>query len=832
MIKRHFTAMSTREWAMIALLFAICVVTRLWDLGAKPVMHDEGLFLYYTEYHLVREFNYRYQPILHGPLHLWWQGFLFWLLGSSDATMRLGSAILGIGAFGWIVAMRPWLGRIGTPIALAFYTLSPGLMYYGRFFREDGVFLFVEFWIIASLAWWWRTQSKGWLASLVFACAVLFCNKESSLFVYFILLTFAVLALMQDLLERDSHKSPSAHSPTAPIPSVPLVAGFIIVGATLVQTQIVEGIRFDADVVSELGHDFVMKDVRSLPLALGWHSPVEGVGMAGRPWFWRVFYLLLIGGAVAFAYGLRIAVQRRLGGQGLLSDLWSRFWTGRFAIIASLSAGIALFIILFTTFLQYPESPFSLYHRTLAYWMGQHAIHRIYGPFHQHMLNLAVYELPGLLVLVIGLILLMTRGQWNRTTAIALLLCAAPFLALHVVIAHGIPSPPMWFLAMAMLTLAAGVAAYLYPTLGGRIALALTLLMVLLAISWFSSDSWSRFLLEPIPAEDGGFLAMSGREVLDDRLSLTSGFHLAIIALLILIATVVTWRSLQRGDRMQALLVWYFVVMLGAASYAREKVPQVGVHAAVPLVLLVGIYSEHVWRSSTVQHHKLPRLGLLGLLGISLVWQTRAAVHLCFVNVGDVRERYVYGETTADVKHHAAMILRYRDVASIRHQHRPGSSRPEWIEGYNDPRTLKSVRVQMADFDIVWPLRWYLRDVDYRVSGDVEAAMQDRIEFLFLPLGDETIPGLADEYHLYRGRLRMHWVPEPLGVDRLLGGWRVTVPTHNASSPRDRAADQLAGREWARIRDYLLWREVTYDRDPGLSYVEYIFAVRKDLGPF
>jgi hypothetical protein len=78
----------------------------------------------------------------------------------------------------------------------------------------------------------------------------------------------------------------------------------------------------------------------------------------------------------------------------------------------------------------------------------------------------------------------------------------------------------------------------------------------------------------------------------------------------------------------------------------------------------------------------------------------------------------------------------------------------------------------------------------------------------------------------------MHWVPEPLSSDRLLSGWRVMIPSHNLSDPKAKANADLAAREWKRIRDYLLFRTVTYDRDPGLSHVEYYFAVRADLPPF
>jgi hypothetical protein len=448
------------------------------------------------------------------------------------------------------------------------------------------------------------------------------------------------------------------------------------------------------------------------------------------------------------------------------------------------------------------------------------------------MVNLAVYELPLLLLWMAGTCMVVFREGWTRFSGAALALSALPLLVLHAVLSIGVPNPPAWFLVVGLLSLAAGGFAIFQPRLGGRITLSLLLLMVVVAISWFTSDLWSRFLLEPITTSSGETIFTSGQQMLDDRLSLTSGIHLTLIAILVLLATVATWRSLDRGDGLQAFLIWYFVVMLGAASYAREKVPQVGIHASVPLVLLVGLYAQRMWNRVGPARSALPRMAFMALIALAAIWQTRAAFHLAFVNAGDVRERLVYGDTTSDVKHHAELIMRARDVADIRHQPRPGSLRPEWIEGYNEPKTLKNIRVHIADFDIVWPLRWYLRDVDYRVGNDIAQAVDERMDFIFLPLGSESTPGLAENYHLYRGRLRMHWVPEPLSADRLLAGWRVMIPTHNLSDPQAKAQADLAAREWKRIRDYLLFRTVTYDRDPGLSYVEYYFAVRKDLPPF
>ncbi|HNM47155.1 MAG TPA: hypothetical protein PKH51_09075, partial [Candidatus Sumerlaeota bacterium] len=133
-----------RVWiaASFVFLFLVCMMTRLYDLGWKAIMHDESLFVYYTYYQLFDKLDYNYLPILHGPTMMELQALVFHIFGTSDYTMRLGVALLGVGGFFWVYALRPWLGTMGTWVALAFYSLSPGITAFQRFLHMDSLYLF------------------------------------------------------------------------------------------------------------------------------------------------------------------------------------------------------------------------------------------------------------------------------------------------------------------------------------------------------------------------------------------------------------------------------------------------------------------------------------------------------------------------------------------------------------------------------------------------------------------------------------------------------------------------------------------------------------------
>src|SRR5690606_9197525 len=162
----------------------------------------------------------------------------------------------------WILALRRWLGRVGTPVALAFYLVAGTLMYYQRFFRNDALFVFTTLWIVASAAHWWQSRRPGWLVSLVLAVVVLFSNKESCLFVYFALATYMAMVMIHDLAKgwldgpQAKEGTEQPHGTGVPPPRPWLLGSALFLTVFLVWTQVFEGIRFDAEVVEAIGRDF------------------------------------------------------------------------------------------------------------------------------------------------------------------------------------------------------------------------------------------------------------------------------------------------------------------------------------------------------------------------------------------------------------------------------------------------------------------------------------------------------------------------------------------------------------------------------------------------
>lgn len=840
-------------WAgasMVALFF-LCCMTRLYDLGWKAIMHDETLFVFYTYFQLYREWTYQYLPILHGPTMMQLQALVFHLFGASDYTMRLGVALLGVGGFFWVWQIRHWLGRTGTWIALAFYSLSPGITCFQRFYHMDSLYLFNSLWIIASLANWWRTKSPRWAASAVLGSVVLFSTKASALFVFFSVVTFALLLFLNDVagwvLKGREFARVEFVSARARFPN-PLVMALVLWCLTvLVITQVFEGIRYDNDVVQAIGHDWVLRDVRSIPLAMGWErlsetsAPDAGVARSGS--FWRGAYAGVFVALLAGCWVLRICVEKRIGAREWASALWARMHAARWHLLGALVLGCVLYHALFTMFFAAPLGFFEIYAKTWAYWGGQHEWGRIRGPFHMHLLNMVVYEMPSVLVVVAVWFAGLWRTSWSRLTSLAFFLIVVAVGGFHVLLFKGLQHLPAdaiglmplridvlrnIFLGGALL----GSVLFLVPRGGRMLFPAAFLALAGYLLFYFSGRFWSD-AMNSIIYRDGVKVILSNRPVtladfMEIQFNFDGGSSIAIVVLLIFFATVHAWSALERGARFEAFLVWWLVTAAGAASYAREAVPQVGIHAMLPLILLASLYLD---RLSARVSGGAPRLAFMAGIGLFMAWNAKASFNLNFRNADDARERMVYGHTPPQVLQQANFIRDYRAIAPIR---MADANTSAWIRSNNDPTQEKDLRVGIQSDGVIWQMRWYLRDVEWRESKNLQEFIDGDYDFIF---ADDTTgttpPQLEEKYHVFKSCAIRFWLPRPLSAERLVNTWELLIPGHYLDESPQSMEAYNAKLEWRKVWRYLMLRE-TFDggTDEGggtMSATTYLFCVRRDL---
>lgn len=126
---------SLRYWPWWVLV-GLTVVLHLWQLDARSYHHDESIHAKLS-WDLAEVGSYRYDPTYHGPLLYMVVASTYTALGDSDFTARLPIALAGICLI-WVAwsLRRPFGTRAAWWIGLLF-TLSPTLLFFGRFLRMD-----------------------------------------------------------------------------------------------------------------------------------------------------------------------------------------------------------------------------------------------------------------------------------------------------------------------------------------------------------------------------------------------------------------------------------------------------------------------------------------------------------------------------------------------------------------------------------------------------------------------------------------------------------------------------------------------------------------------
>lgn len=174
-------------------LFAIAIVSRIWDIGNRGIHHDESLHAVYSN-NLYKGTGYTHDPMMHGPLQFHLIGAMYWLFGATDATARLASAFCGIFVVMSPFFLRRQMGRLTALICSFLLLISPSILYFSRMAREDAIFSGMEMIMLVGL---WRFISMRRPADFYIFCAglaLMFTIKETAY------LTVAVLAIFFALL--------------------------------------------------------------------------------------------------------------------------------------------------------------------------------------------------------------------------------------------------------------------------------------------------------------------------------------------------------------------------------------------------------------------------------------------------------------------------------------------------------------------------------------------------------------------------------------------------------------------------------------------------------
>lgn len=202
--KKDFTK---NQLLYILIVVIVGLALRWMQLDIRPLHHDESLHALYgaNMFQNPDRLFYRYDPMLHGPLLYHLLPFIYELFGMSKFTIRILPALLSTLLLLFPFSFYQKLNRRSFLLLLTFFSLSPSLVYWGRFLREDGLMLGVM--MIGSLAFISKRENIKAFAILNLLL-IPFLIKESA---YIHPVLFIVFLIVDYIFEKDKTNSFMIH---------------------------------------------------------------------------------------------------------------------------------------------------------------------------------------------------------------------------------------------------------------------------------------------------------------------------------------------------------------------------------------------------------------------------------------------------------------------------------------------------------------------------------------------------------------------------------------------------------------------------------------------
>jgi len=163
-------------------ILVLALVSRFYDLGARVISHDETSHVYYA-WRFFKGMGYSHTPITHGPLLFHLLALTYLLLGDSDFTSRIPMAIFSIATIAFLWKYRRYLGKFGTLAAAGMMLISPFMLYYGRYARNEAFAALFGVVVIWAILGYLETRAPRYLYWLTAATVLHFTAKETA-FIY------------------------------------------------------------------------------------------------------------------------------------------------------------------------------------------------------------------------------------------------------------------------------------------------------------------------------------------------------------------------------------------------------------------------------------------------------------------------------------------------------------------------------------------------------------------------------------------------------------------------------------------------------------------------
>jgi uncharacterized protein (TIGR03663 family) len=411
-------------WAPFWGVIILGVILRFWDLGAKPLHHDESLHAYYSLQLLHNLQNwgwcvglnnppagygcYQYDPLLHGPFQFHAIALVYQIsqwLGAPDhgintTTVRIMAALLGSVLVGLPYFLRDYLGKFGAWLACFLLAVSPSMVYFSRFAREDIYMACFTLLLVVSVARYVRGRQIGWLVLAAAGFALSYATSEATFLTIAIFGSFLGAVIVWELGAKLRLRA-LLGDPAAARYLPRTFAGVLVLVYFLILGLIAKVFFGILDRLSAFinGNQAVSNaDLLNL----------ESITVRILPWLGILLGLVVFSILALEVYGMiqpgrrglaRFVDRRR---QPVLDTILTMPWTHWFF---ALIMGIAIFLLLFTVvFTNIAGGIGDGIWKGLYYWLEQQKVARGGQPWYYYLLLIPLYEQVGVVFAVVGII--------------------------------------------------------------------------------------------------------------------------------------------------------------------------------------------------------------------------------------------------------------------------------------------------------------------------------------------------------------------------------------------------------------------------------------------
>jgi uncharacterized protein (TIGR03663 family) len=415
------------SWLPFIAVFILGVILRLWGLGDKPLHHDESLHAYFSWQLMLDMGNwigcatgqiscYQYDPLLHGPFQFHIIALTYkiaQILGAPDhgintTTVRIPAATLGSLIVALPYLLRSYLGKWGTWLAMLFLAVSPSMVYFSRFAREDIYMACFTLMLVIGIVRYVQSRQLRWMMLAACGFALSYATSEATFLTIAIFGSFFIGLILWELGMRIPVRSRFREQASAwyiPRTAAPFfLLAYAIFGGLF--AKIALGILdylssySNATQTEPIANAFVANLKRDTVAVVPWLGIILGVYVLTI--LWREYR-----GTLPRTTPNRIAAQLDPERQRMLDTIFTMPWTHWFfALLSAMSIFLILFTVLFTNIAGGIGDGIWA---GLYYWLQQQQVARGSQPWYYYLMLIPLYEQVGVIFGVVGIIRCLAR---------------------------------------------------------------------------------------------------------------------------------------------------------------------------------------------------------------------------------------------------------------------------------------------------------------------------------------------------------------------------------------------------------------------------------------